>query len=45
MRITGHKTLAVFEEYADHLTDKNLADMATAAGEVFGNIIPFPKAV
>jgi len=42
MRISGHKTRAVFDGYADHLTDKNIEDMRDAAAQVFQNIIPFP---
>ena len=42
-RITRHKTAEVFEEYADHPTDKNFEDMAAATAEVFEKIIPFRK--
>jgi integrase len=40
-RITGHKSRAVFDEYADHVTDENLEAMGKAGAEVFSNIIPF----
>jgi integrase len=43
MRITGHKTRAIYDEYQNHLTDKNIEDMGKAAAEVFENIIPFRK--
>jgi len=43
MRITGHKTRAVFDAYADHVEDKNIEDMREAAAQVFQNIIPFRK--
>jgi integrase len=42
-RITGHKTLAVFEEYADHVTNENLAVAESIGAEVFGNILKFRK--
>jgi restriction endonuclease Mrr len=38
-RITGHKSKAVFEEYADHVINENLEQMRTASADVFGNII------
>jgi integrase len=40
-RVTGHKSRAVFEEYADHVTEENLEAMGKAGAEVFGNILPF----
>ena len=40
-RVTGHKSRAVFEEYADHITEENLEAMAEAGKEVFGNILQF----
>ena len=39
IRITGHKSRAIFDEYADHLIDENLAHMSKAAAETFGAII------
>jgi integrase len=42
-RITGHKSKAVLEEYADHLIDENLEVMAEAAQESFGKILSFRK--
>jgi integrase len=44
-RITGHKSRAVFDEYADHVIDENLEVMAEAAAESFGKILQFKKAV
>jgi len=41
-RITGHKSRAVFEEYADHITEENIDKMAAAGAEVFGKILQFP---
>jgi integrase len=40
-RITGHKSLAVFEEYADHIEAKNLDAMRNVAARKFGNILKF----
>jgi hypothetical protein len=42
-RITGHKSRAVFEEYADHVTNENLEEAGSAAGRVFSNILQFRK--
>jgi hypothetical protein len=42
-RITGHKSRAVFEEYADHIITENLEAAVAAGAEVFGNIINFRK--
>jgi integrase len=42
-RITGHKSRAVFDEYADHLIDENIAEAGNAAAAVFSNILPFRK--
>ena len=42
-RITGHKTKAVFEGYADHVIDENLEVMAEAAAQSFGKILQFKK--
>jgi integrase len=41
-RVTGHKSKAVFDGYADHLIDENLDAMAEAAGKIFGKILQFP---
>lgn len=43
MRATGHKTKAVFEEYADHVLEKDLIEIGIATAETFGNIVPFSK--
>jgi integrase len=42
-RITGHKSKAVFEEYADHVISENLDAMRAAGSDVFGNIIAAGK--
>jgi integrase len=42
-RITGHKTKAVFEEYADHLTEENLIEAGRIGSEVFSNVLTFSK--
>jgi integrase len=42
-RVTGHKSRAVFDEYADHITEENLEAMGKAGAEVFGKILPFKK--
>ncbi|GHT84743.1 hypothetical protein FACS1894137_08150 [Spirochaetia bacterium] len=42
-RITGHKSKAVFEAYADHIEAENLDLMRDAAAEIFGNIINFAE--
>jgi integrase len=42
-RITGHKSKAVFEEYADHITEENLEEVGRVGAEVFGNILQFRK--
>jgi hypothetical protein len=38
-RITGHKSMAVFEEYADHVIDENIEQMEQAGAVVFANIL------
>ena len=43
MRITGHKTKAVFEVYEDHITEENLDEMGKAGEQVFGKILEFRK--
>jgi integrase len=42
-RITGHKSRAVFEEYADHIITENLEAAGAIGAEVFGNILSFRK--
>jgi integrase len=39
IRITGHKSRAIFDEYADHIIDENLEHMSKAAAETFGAIL------
>ncbi|GHV07563.1 hypothetical protein FACS189485_18070 [Spirochaetia bacterium] len=43
MRTTGHKTKAVFDEYADHIENENLEKMGKVAANVFGNVLSFGK--
>ena len=42
-RVTGHKSKAVFEEYADHITEENLEEVGRVAGDVFRNVLTFKK--
>jgi integrase len=42
-RITGHKSRAVFEEYADHITEENIEEVGRVGAEVFGNLLRFRK--
>ncbi|MDR2663854.1 MAG: tyrosine-type recombinase/integrase [Treponema sp.] len=42
-RITGHKSHAVFEEYADHVTSENLEEVGAVGAEVFRNVLRFRK--
>ncbi|MDR1249039.1 MAG: tyrosine-type recombinase/integrase [Treponema sp.] len=42
-RVTGHKSMAVFEEYADHVTKENLEEVRAAGAEVFKNVLQFRK--
>jgi integrase len=38
-RITGHKSRAVFDAYADHVTEAAIADMGKAAAAVFAGVL------
>ena len=40
-RVTGHKSRAVFDEYADHITEENLEAVGRVGAEVFKNILQF----
>lgn len=42
-RITGHKSRAVFDAYADHVNQENLEAVGKVGAEVFWNILQFPK--
>jgi integrase len=42
-RITGHKSKAVFDGYADHIISKNLEEANAVGEEVFRNILVFGK--
>ena len=44
MKATGHKSEAVFKEYARHATAKAFAKVATATQSEFGTILNFPEA-
>lgn len=44
-RITGHKSRAIFEKYADHIDEKNLEEVGRVGAEVFGNILQFREAI
>jgi integrase len=40
MMSTGHKTEAVFWEYAGHVLDGDMAELAQTQGQVFGKLLP-----
>jgi integrase len=42
-RVTGHRSRAIFEEYAGHVTDENLEEVGKVGAEVFGSILQFKK--
>jgi integrase len=42
-RITGHKSRAVFDGYADHLINENLEEAGAVGAEVFKNVLQFRK--
>jgi integrase len=42
-RVTGHKSRAVFDAYADHVTEENLEEAGRVGAEVFGNLLRFRK--
>jgi integrase len=42
-RITGHKSRAVFDQYADHITEDNIKEVSNVGREVFGGILRFPE--
>ena len=41
MKLTGHSSKAVFEEYANHADEKDFQKAAQATTEVFGRILEF----
>jgi integrase len=43
MRATGHKTKAVFDEYAGHALESDLEDIGRVSSETFGKIVPTGK--
>jgi hypothetical protein len=40
MLATGHKTEAVFAEYADHVLETDRLEVAVTTGEVFAGLLP-----
>ena len=42
-QITGHKTKAIFDSYADHEVAENLEEVGKVGAEVFGKILQFKK--
>jgi integrase len=42
-RITGHKSRAVYDEYADHIINENIEEAGNVAAKVFSNIVQFRK--
>jgi integrase len=42
-RITGHKSMAVFEKYADHIISENLDEAREVGAGVFGDILAASK--
>jgi integrase len=44
MLATGHRTEAVFDAYAGHALESDLAEVGAVSAEVFGNILSFQKA-
>jgi integrase len=41
MLATGHKTKAVFDEYAGHSLETDLGEVAVTTTEDFGDIVPY----
>lgn len=44
MRATGHKNQIIFDGYADHALESDLAEVGKVAEEVFSNIVHFTRA-
>ncbi|MCL2008558.1 MAG: tyrosine-type recombinase/integrase [Treponema sp.] len=44
-RVTGHKSRAVYDAYADHIIAENLEEVGRVGAEVFGNILKFRDVV
>ena len=42
MIATGHRSQAIFEQYADHATNKQFQEVADAAMLAFGKVLEFP---
>jgi integrase len=40
-RITGHRSKAIFEKYADHISEENLEEVGKVGEAVFENILSF----
>jgi len=43
MALTGHKTAAVFEHYANHRNEAHFRQAAEAHAKVYGQVIPFAR--
>jgi len=43
MKATGHLTPAMLDHYADHMEEKDFTQIAAAASQAFGTILPFTK--
>ena len=39
-RVTGHKSRAIFDHYANHIIDENLEEIGKIGAKVFGKILP-----
>jgi integrase len=42
-KVSGHLSESVFKKYADHIEEKNIKDVGTAAAQAFGNVLQFKK--
>jgi integrase len=42
-KVSGHLSEKIFKKYADHIEQKNIAEVGNAAAVVFGNILQFQK--
>lgn len=43
-RVTGHRSKAMFDHYADHIINENLEEVGENCAVAFGNILQFKKA-
>ena len=44
-RVTGHKSRAIFDHYANHIIDENLEEIGKIGAKVFGKILPSKTAL